>query len=295
MTDPETWMRLLTSPFMLRSLIVALLVGFSAPIVGTYLVQRRLSLLGDGIGHVSLVGVAMGWLVGNLAEFSDRDMLALPGAAIAAVAGALILELLRRRGATSGDVAMALLFYGGIAGGVLIIGLAGGDTAHLNSYLFGSIASVDDSDVVMTVIMALVILLVGIGLRPALFAVCHDEAFARACGLPVGAITALLAVLSALTVAAAMRVVGVLLVSALMIVPVAIAQLLTSSFAATMRAAIAVSVMMCVLGLVFSYFYPVSSGATIVVGLIVMYAVVATLRPVLLRGSTAREVRGGQN
>lgn len=135
------WSSLLASPFFLRSLIVAVLVGLSAPIIGTYLVQRRLSLLGDGIGHVALTGVALGWVVGNLTEVAGGDTLAIPGAVVASIAGAVIIELVRAKGGASGDVAMALLFYGGIASGVLVISLAGGTTNQLNSYLFGSIAA----------------------------------------------------------------------------------------------------------------------------------------------------------
>ena len=109
--------------------------------MGTYLVQRRLSLLGDGIGHVALTGVALGWLVGNAMGLVE-GALAIPGAVVAAIVGAVAIELVRERGRTSGDVALALLFYGGIAGGVLLISLAGGTNANLMAYLFGSISTV---------------------------------------------------------------------------------------------------------------------------------------------------------
>lgn len=155
------WSSLLASPFFLRSLIVAVLVGLSAPIIGTYLVQRRLSLLGDGIGHVALTGVALGWLVGNLTEVAGGDALAVPGAVIASIVGAVIIELVRAKGGASGDVAMALLFYGGIASGVLVISLAGGTTNQLNSYLFGSIAAVSWSDVYLTIALSVLILFLG--------------------------------------------------------------------------------------------------------------------------------------
>jgi zinc transport system permease protein len=120
---------MLTDPLMQRALVAALLVGLSAPVVGTYLVQRKLSLLGDGIGHVALTGVALGWLVGSAMGLVPNDALAIPGAVVAAVIGSVAIELVRERGRTSGDLALALLFYGGIAGGVLLIGLAGGAAA----------------------------------------------------------------------------------------------------------------------------------------------------------------------
>ncbi|WP_341358115.1 metal ABC transporter permease [Georgenia sp. M64] len=274
---------MLASPLMRRALLVALLVGLSAPVVGTYLVQRRLALLGDGIGHMALTGVAAGWLAGAAVGLTPHDVLAVPGAVVAAVAGAIAVELVREQGRTSGDVALALLFYGGIAGGVLLIGLAGGTSANLTGYLFGSISTVTTTDVWLTVVLAAVILGVGLGLRPALFALSHDEEFARATGLPVRALNITVAVTAALTVSVSMRVVGVLLVSALMIVPVAVAQLVARSFRATMALAMTIGVVVTVVGLSITYFRSLSPGATIVMLAIGLYAVVSVLRPSLRR------------
>ncbi len=279
----ETLSAMLASPLMQRGLIAAVLVGLAAPVMGTYLVQRRMALLGDGIGHMALTGVAMGWLTGAAAGLGDKDALAVPGAIVASVGGALLLEAVRRRGRTSGDVALALLFYGGIAGGVLLIGIAGGTSANLTGYLFGSISTVTTADVWLTAGLAALILGVGIGLRPALFALCHDEEFARASGVPVQALNLLVAVVAALTVSVSMRVVGVLLVSAIMIVPVATAQLLTRSFATTMAVAMGLGAAVCVAGLAITYVQPLSPGATIVVLAIGAYTVAAVAAPVLLR------------
>ncbi|TDL37387.1 metal ABC transporter permease [Arthrobacter nitrophenolicus] len=274
---------MLASPLMQRGLMVAVLVGISAPVMGTYLVQRRLALLGDGIGHVALTGVAMGWLAGSAAGLTPHDLLAVPGAVVAAVIGAVLIEVVREKGKTSGDVALALLFYGGIAGGVLLIGMAGGTAANLTGYLFGSISTVTALDVWLAAGLAALILGIGLGLRPALFALSHDEEFARATGLPVRALNILIAVLAALTVSVSMRVVGVLLVSALMIVPVAIAQLTAKSFRAMMGTAMILGAAVCVTGLSITYFHRLSPGATIVVLAIGVYAVVALVRPFLPR------------
>ncbi|TLM72948.1 metal ABC transporter permease [Pseudarthrobacter sp. NamB4] len=281
----DTLAAMLASPLMQRGLMVAVLVGISAPVMGTYLVQRRLALLGDGIGHVALTGVAMGWLAGSAAGLTPHDLLAVPGAVIAAIIGAVLIELVREKGKTSGDVALALLFYGGIAGGVLLIGLAGGTAANLTGYLFGSISTVTELDVWLTAALAVLILGIGLGLRPALFALSHDEEFARATGLPIRALNILVAVLAALTVSVSMRVVGVLLVSALMIVPVAIAQLTARSFRATMTTAMVVGATVCVTGLSITYFHRLSPGATIVVLAIGVYAAVALIRPLFRRPS----------
>lgn len=278
----QTLESMFQSPLMQRALIVAALVGITAPVIGTYLVQRRLALLGDGIGHVALTGVAMGWLAGTTAGLSPFDALAVPGAIVASVIGAVLIELIRERGKTSGDVALALLFYGGIAGGVLVIGIAGGTSANLTGYLFGSISTVTTLDVWITVALAAVVLALGLGLRPALFALCQDEEFARTTGLPVRLLNILVAVMAALTISVSMRVVGVLLISALMIVPVAIAQLNTRSFASTMAQAMALGVVVSVVGLSITYFRPLSPGATIVmlaIGLYALASIASIIRP----------------
>lgn len=150
----ETLGSMLTSPLMQRALIIAVLVGVTGPVIGTYLVQRRLALLGDGIGHVALTGVAMGWLAAAAADTASADTLAVPGAIVSSIAGALLIEFVRERGRTSADVALALLFYGGIAGGVLLIGFAGGTAANLTGYLFGSISTVNSLDVWLSAALA---------------------------------------------------------------------------------------------------------------------------------------------
>ena len=123
--------------FMQRAFLAALVIGLAAPAIGTYLVQRRLALMGDGIGHIAVTGVALGLLTGASPTLT---------AVIVAVIGAVVIELVRAGGRTSGDVALALLFYGGIAGGVLITGIAGQSAATLNTYLFGSITTISSSD-----------------------------------------------------------------------------------------------------------------------------------------------------
>ncbi len=269
---------LLSSPLMQRALLAALLVGAAAPVIGTFLVQRRLALLGDGIGHIALTGVATGWLVGVLAGITPAETLALPGAMVIAVLGAVGIEWVRAKGRITSDVAMAILFYGGIAGGVLLIKIAGGTSANLMMYLFGSIATVSTTDLVWTAVLAGGVLVVGIGLRRALFAVSHDEEFARASGLPVQALTSLLAAMAALTVTVSMRVVGLLLVSALMIVPVATAQIVARSFSRTMALASVIGVLVSVAGLTLTYWYDLPPGATIVVLAIALYAVTSVVQ-----------------
>ncbi|AYY15597.1 metal ABC transporter permease [Actinobacteria bacterium YIM 96077] len=247
---------LLSYDFMRRALIAALLTGLAAPAVGAYLVHRRLALMGDGIGHVALTGVAVGLLTGWAPVWT---------AVVVAIAGSITIELVRAYGKASADVALAMLFYGGIAGGVLLTGLAGSTAATLNTYLFGSITTVSPADLWVIGILAAVVAALAVGLAPQLFAICQDEEFARATGMPARLYSILIAVMAAVTVAVAMRTVGLLLVSALMVVPVATAMQLTRGFRTTFLLALTLGVVPSLSGVVFAFHVDVAPGASIVV------------------------------
>ena len=274
---------LLTSDVLRYPLIIAVLIGLTAPVVGTYLVQKRLSLLGDGLGHVALTGVAVGWLVGAWVQVSPNDLLAIPGALAASIVGALAIEYVREVGRTSRDVALAILFYGGIAGGVVIIQLAGGTSQNLMGYLFGSLSTVTGLDVGIALVLAIVVLVVGVGFQGVLAAVTSDEEFARASGLPVRLANVLIAVMAALTVTLSMRIVGALMVSALMIVPVAAAQTVVVGFARTMRTSMAIAVVCALGGLLVTVYVDLPPGGVIVLATIAVYVLGLVLRTVLTR------------
>lgn len=267
-------MSLLEYDFMQRALLAALLTGLAAPAVGTFLVQRRLSLMGDGIGHVAVTGVALGLLTGTSPLLT---------AILVAIGGAVAIEVIREHGRAGGDVALALLFYGGIAGGVLITGLAGQGPNVLYAYLFGSITTVSGADVWVTVGLAVLVLVTALGLAPRLFAVAQDPEFARVAGLRVGVYNVLVSVLAAVTVTVAMRTVGLLLVSALMIVPVATSQQLTRGFRATLFGAMVVGCLAAVSGLVVSAYADVAPGATIVLLALACFALTWPLGVLLRR------------
>ena len=261
-------LELLDYGFMQRALLAALLIGLTAPAVGVHVVQRRLALIGDGMGHVALAGVAVGVLTTGAPVLT---------ALVAAVLGAVVVELVRARGRTGGDVALAILFYGGIAAGVVIISQAeGGTPANLTAYLFGAITTTTPGDLVVFAGLAVVVLVTTVGLAPRLFAVSNDEEYARAAGLRVLPLNLLLAVMVAGTVVISMRVVGLLLVSALMVVPVATAQLLTGSFRATLLAAMGIGLVVSVGGVATSYYADTPSGGTIVLLAIGLFTVAAT-------------------
>ncbi|CAN5808190.1 N/A [soil metagenome] len=253
--------------FMQRALWAALLVGLAAPSVGIYLVQRRLSLIGDGLGHVALTGVAVGLVTSRSPVWT---------ALVAAAIGAVAIELVRARGRTSGDVALAVLFYGGLAGGVVVVSHApAGTTVNLDTYLFGAITTTTTGDLRVFLALTVLILVVTHGFGRYLFSVSNDEEYALASGLPVLRLNVLLAVVTSVTVVVSMRVVGLLLISALMVIPVATAQLLTRSFRSTVLVATALATLASVSGVGSSYYLGTPSGGTIVLIALAAFMVVA--------------------
>lgn len=245
--------------FMQRALLASAFVGVAAPSIGIYLVARRLSLMGDGIGHVAFTGVAAGLLAG---------LFPLATALIAAVVGAVTIEMLRARGGTAGDVALAIVFYGGIAGGVLLTSLSASGGSNLLPYLFGAVVTVSSQDLfVVGVAGVAVVTLTGL-LQKELFAVTYDEEVARVSGLSVRFYNLLIAVTAAVTVAVTMRVVGILLVSAMLVLPVAAVQQVTTSFRSTIWAASLLGVVVSVGGLILAFYADVAPGATIVLSAI---------------------------
>lgn len=253
--------------FMQRALIGALIVGVCAPAVGVFLVQKRMALIGDGLGHVALTGVAFGFLTGVSPMWTTLA---------ATVAGALAVDLIRKRSKASGDVALALLFYGGIAGGVFITGTVDGATnTSLQAYLFGSLLTTSQSDLWVIGLGGGVVLALMLALRPWLAAICHDEEHARVSGLPVGLLNAVLSITAAVTVSVAMRAVGLLLVSALLVVPVVTAQQVTKGFAATMYTAMGLGLFAAGSGVVVAGTVNVPPGSTVVLLAVGMFVVVA--------------------
>lgn len=270
---------LLDYEFMRRALVAAVFTGLAAPAIGTFLVQRRLALLGDGLGHVALTGVGLGLVTGIAPTIT---------AVIVAALGAVLIELLRMYGRTSADVALAMLFYGGIAGGILLTDLADESAASLNAYLFGAITTVSNGDLVLVGLLGLLVVALALGLSPQLFAVCQDEEHAKVSGVPVRLYSILIAVLAAVTITVAMRTVGLLLVSALMVVPVAASQQLTRSFRTTHLAAMAIGLFSAVGGLFTSYEIDTQPGPTIVLIALVFFGLAACTAAVLSRTRSRR-------
>ena len=273
--------------FMIRALIGALVIGLVAPTLGIYLVQRRLSLIGDGIGHVALTGVGVGLLLHRSPVVT---------AVVVSVLASVGIELLRQRGRTSGDLALTVLFYGGIAGGVVLVGLSDSTNANLAQYLFGSLTTTSRQDLVVIGGLGAVVFTAMIALRPALFAISSDEEYARVSGLPVRTLNLILAATTAMTVTIAMRTVGLLLISALMVVPVVAAQQIARGFQRTLLLSVLIGVAAAAAGVTLSGEINTAPGATIVIltiGVFLLLAAVGALarlrRPAQIRDAVAAE------
>jgi zinc transport system permease protein len=240
--------------YMQLALAASVLVGAAAPLVGAFLVQKRLSLVGDGIGHVAFAGVAAGLLCSVWPVWT---------ALVAALIASLGIEWFRARGRIGGDLALALFFYSGIAAGVVIIQRAGSLNASALSYLFGSVLTVSRGDTITLAILAAIILVTVVVTWRAMFTVVFDEQAATVAGLPVAALNFGLAALTAITVVAAMRVVGLLLVSALMVLPVGAAQRVVPSFRGTLVVGSLLGIVSAVVGLTIARVASTAPGGTI--------------------------------
>jgi zinc transport system permease protein len=262
--------------FMQRALVAGLVVGVFAPLIGTFLVQKRMSLIGDGIGHVAFAGVGAGLVAGIYPVWT---------ALLFAIVGALGIEWLRARRKASGDLALALFFYSGIALGAVLANAKGGLGTSVIGFLFGQPLTVEAFEVVVILVLGTLVVGLVITLRRVLFAVVMDEDWSGVTGLPVSAVNALLAVLTAVAVVAAMQIVGILLIAALMVLPVATGQLLARSFKGTLQIAVGVGVASVIVGLTMSRLWGLAPGGAIVLVAALTFLVVAVVRHTMPTGS----------
>lgn len=250
--------------FMVRAFLAGIIVAIVAPFIGNFLVVRRLSLVADTLSHVALTGVAIGLLIG---------VDPLVTTIIATVVTAYIIEEIRSSEYVSAESILAMILPGGLALALILISLANGFNTNLFTYLFGSITTVTETDI-------WVILSLGVGIGGVLMTfyreftyTSFDEVSARTSGISVKLFNHLFMILIALTVSVAMKVVGALLIGALMIIPVITAMQVVKGFKASIIASIGVACASVFVGLVVSYYANLPGGATIVVSLICMFCV----------------------
>ncbi len=248
-------MDILEYAFMQRALIAAVLVGLVCSVIGTYVVLKRLAFIGAGISHSAFGGVGLGYLLGV-----SPIGVAIPFS----LAVAMAIGWVSRRGKVSEDTAIGIFFAGTMALGVLFIGLKEGYNVDLFGYLFGSILSVSSTDIWIILGLGLGVIAVVLLLFKEFFFMSFDEEMAAVSGLPVERLYFLLLGLIALTVIVSIKIVGIIMVEALLVIPAAAAFQLTRNFVRMMLLSVFFGVVSGVAGLFISYHFDLASGATIV-------------------------------
>jgi manganese/iron transport system permease protein len=241
--------------FMQRAFVAAVAVGLLCSVMGTYVVLRKLSFIGDGIAHASFAGIVIAYI---------RGLDYYVGAAIIAVLTALGIGFVHRRGNISLDTTIGVLFTGMFALGVFLMSRIKNYAVDLQSFLFGDILSVSSKDLLFIGLLSLLIALTVVILYRGLLYTTFDPVVAQASGLHVETIEYVLLVMLALTIIVALQSVGIILVAALLVTPAAAAYQLTNRFATMMSLAVVLGIASTVGGLYLSYFLRSSSGATIV-------------------------------
>lgn len=249
--------------FIVRGLEAGVVVAVIAPLIGIFLVLKRYSLIADTLAHVSLSGIALGLLLGI-----NPVMTAL-GTVVVASLG---IERLRMSKRVYGESALALFLSGSLALAVVLLSLAHGFNASLFNYLFGSIVTVTATDVAVISVLAVVVMAVLLVFYKQLVSVTFDEEAAQVSGVPVRVVNTVLILLAALTVALAIPIVGVLLIAALIVIPVVTALQMKQSFVRTILCAEAVSIVSVVSGIFVSFFFNLSTGGTIVLIMLAIFA-----------------------
>ena len=248
--------------FMVRAFEAGIAIAIIAPLIGMFLVVRRYSLLADTLAHTSLAGVAIGLL------FSINPVLS---AIILSVVASLGIEQLRASRRVFSESVLALFLSGSLAVAVVILSLAKGFNASLFGYLFGSISTVSQTDVWVIVALAVMVFLNVVLLYKELFFVSFDEELAQASGLPVRRLNFTIVLLAAITVALSIRIVGVLLIGALMVIPVISAIQYGRGFRATLILSVIFSLFSVLIGLFTSYYFNLASGGAIVLVALVIF------------------------
>jgi len=263
-------LEILSYTFMQRALLASVLIGTVSAVIGVYVVLRGLSFIGAGIAHASFGGVALGFLLGI------NPMLA---AVVFCLLTAWGIAWTSRRAEVKEDTAIGIFFASTMALGILVIGLMRGYNVDLFGYLFGSVLAVTRQDLWLSLLMgAGVLLTVGLFFKELLF-ITFDPEMAQVSGLPAGALYVLLLSLMALTIVLSIKVVGIILVSALIVIPAAAAYQLTEDFRRMMLLAVVVGNLSAVAGLFLSYWLDTASGATMVLTATAFFILSALLSP----------------
>jgi len=253
---------ILSYPFMQRALIAGFLIGVATGMIGVFLVLKRLSLLGDSFAHVSFGGIALGFILNINPLYTALVLVSLVSVGI---------DKLVNKMKVYGDAAIAVFLSFGMALALIIIGMGNGLNSNIFSYLFGSILTVSTTDIyIMFFVLILILIFYYFNYKNLLFSAFNNE-MAVVRNKNIKLIDSLFVVLSALTIVISIRAVGILLISALIVIPTLIALRLSNSFKLTLIFSSFFSILGIYLGIFFSYLFDLPTGGTIVMSLIVLF------------------------
>ncbi|MFF2090271.1 metal ABC transporter permease [Paenibacillus sp. NPDC058174] len=269
-------MEILGSEFFQRALIGGVLIGITAPLIGIFLVLRRLSMIGDTLSHVSIAGVALGFLIG---------VYPVAVGLLFAIAASFAIEKLRKAYKTYAELSIAIIMSGGVALASILFTLGKGFNVNVNGYLFGSIYTLGNIDIVTIAIVTVVVLVAMRTQVKELFLLTFDEDAAAVSGLPVRFYNVMISVLTALVISASIKIVGALLVSALLTIPAACSLIIARSFRQTIFAVVIIGELAVVFGLLIAGVWNLAPGGTIVLLLIAILLVLILFKPGLRTGS----------
>lgn len=281
---------LLNFDFMRYSLLSGLLIGFIAPLIGAFIVVKRLSLIADALSHVTLGGISFGMFIITIAPvltFINPIWFGI----LFAVIGAILIEKLRTSYSNYQEIAIPIIMSTGIALSAIFISLADGFNQEVVGLLFGSISAVTKSDVLTIVAIVVIVLVFIISFYKEMFILVFDEEYSKVIGIPKW-IQLMFIVIVAMVISASMRVVGILLVSALITLPVAISIRITKGFKQLIILSIIIGELSVVGGLILAFYINISPGGVIVVLLVLMLALtmfIQKLRINSMKGSVENE------
>lgn len=265
---------ILQYPFMQKALLVGVLVGALCPTIGLFLVLRRLSMVGDTLAHVSLSGVLLA-LLWNISP--------LPFALFLSGLVALLLEKLRMIYKSYAELSLAIVMSAGLGLAVVLIGIGNTSDSSLSGLLFGSILTLTGQDILVVSLLAFISLLLLFSYYREFFFLTFDEEGARLANVPVERLNYLLLFLAAMVIALGLKIVGALLISSLLVVPVAAALLLSRGFKDTLRWAVTFGISSVLIGLTASFYLDLAPGGTIILTSVFILLIILFGRKIRLR------------
>jgi zinc transport system permease protein len=269
-------LEIVTTEFFQRALIGGLLIGVTAPLMGLFLVLRRLSMIGDTLSHVSIAGVALGFLIG---------VYPIAIGLLFAIAASFAIEKLRKAYKTYAELSIAIIMSGGVALASLLFTMGKNFNMNVNSYLFGSIYTLGSSDLyVIGAVTAVVLIAIRTQVKE-LFLITFDEDAAAVSGLPVKFYNVMISVLTALVISVSIKIVGALLVSALLTIPAACSLIIARSFRQSVITVVIIGELAVVCGLLAAGLWNLAPGGTIVMLLIAVLLLLLLYRRGVRMGS----------